>query len=198
MKRAESPLPSPDGASREDTDAPPVITLRAVVLGLLTITAMFYYLTQVVHRIGSGTFVHSQFPMAVIIPFVLWLFLNVVLKRVWPAVALRQGELLTILAMMWVVGTIPQNGWINFWAPILAAPTYFASAENQWAETFFDFMPWNVFPPTDTLLIHGFWFGLPQGAAVPWGGWVGVIFQWLGVSMAMLAFGFCIIVLFQK
>ncbi len=198
MKRAESSLPPSADASKEDYSAPSVITLRAVVLGLLTITVMFYYLTQVVHRIGSGTFVHSQFPMAVIIPFVCWLFLNVVLKRIWPTIALRQGELLTILAMMWVVGTIPQNGWINFWAPILTAPTYFASAENQWADTFFDFIPWSVFPPTDTFLIHGFWFGLPEGAAVPWDGWVGVVFQWLGVSMAMLAFGFCVIVLFQK
>lgn len=199
MKKAESPLHSPAGPSREEAGATaPVITLRAVVLGLLTITAMFYYLTQVVHRIGSGTFVHSQFPMAVIIPFVFWLFLNVVLKRLLPGVALRQGELLTILAMMWVVGTIPQNGWINFWAPILTAPTYFASAENQWTETFFDYLPWSVFPPTDTFLVHGFWFGLPQGAAVPWDGWVGIIFQWLGVSMAMLAFGFCTMVLFQK
>jgi hypothetical protein len=199
VKTADSPPRSPNGGRGDEAvAAPPVITLRAVLLGLLTITAMFYYLTQVVHRIGSGTFVHSQFPMAVIIPFVFWLFLNVGLKRVWPGMALRQGELLTILAMMWVVGTIPQNGWINFWAPILAAPTYFASPENQWADTFFDFIPWNVFPPTDRLLIHGFWFGLPEGTAVPWDGWVGIIFQWLGVSMAMLAFGVCIIVLFQK
>ena len=199
VKEADSPPRSPHGGGAEEAgSAAPIITLRALVLGLVTITAMFYYLTQVVHRIGSGTFVHSQFPMAVIIPFVLWLFLNVVLKRLWPRMALRQGELLTILVMMWVVGTIPQHGWINFWAPILAAPTYFASAENQWADTFFDFLPWSVFPPTDVSVIDGFWFGLPRGAELPWAAWMGVIFQWLGVSMAMLAFGFCTIVLFHR
>ena len=76
---------------------------------------MFYYIAQVGQRMGLGSFVHSQYPMAAFIPFVLWLFLNLVLKRLWPRLALHRGELLTIFAMTWVVGTIPQLGWATYW-----------------------------------------------------------------------------------
>ena len=188
-------LPTTPGESDE---APPVITLRAVLLGLLTIAAMFYYFVQVGQRLNVGSYVHSQFPMAAWIPFVLWLFLNVGLKRIWPRVALRRGELLTIFSMMWVVGTIPQRGWIDFWASILAAPTYFASPENRWAEIFFDYLPWHVFADTSPRVIDPFWFGLPEGMSIPWDGWVGIAFHWAGVSLAMVVFAFCLILLFQR
>ena len=184
--------------SPEESSGAPRITLRAVALGLVTISCMFYYIIHVSQGLRSGWFVHSQFPMAVFTPFVLWLFLNALLKALWPRLALGQGELLTILSMLWVVGTLPQLGWMNYWAAILATPTHFATPENRWAETFFDLLPWHVFPDTSPRVIEPFWFGLIEGKSVPWDGWIGVIGQWLGVSMGMMVFAFCTILLFQR
>ena len=61
------------------------ITWRGVLVGALTIVAWFYYLIIFVGiNLASSTFVLSQYPMVAVIPFVLWLFLNVLLKSIWP------------------------------------------------------------------------------------------------------------------
>lgn len=123
------PAGEPEGG---DDRKPHLITPRALILGVLTIAGMFFYIVNVGQRLQAGWYVHSQFPMAAFTPFVLWLFVNAGLALLWPHRALRQGELLTIFSMVWVVGAIPQLGWINYWAAILATPTHFATAENQW------------------------------------------------------------------
>ena len=176
----------------------PRITLRALFLGALTIGVTFYYAITEVQGHGVGGFVLSQMPILVLVPFFSWLFLNVVLKWVWPALALRRDELLTIFCMLWVVGTVPHIGWSSYWVIVLGIPTYFASAENQWAEIFFDLVPWHLFPESTAWVIDGVWQGLPQGAAIPWEGWMGPIAQWLGVSMGLVVFGFCLVALFQR
>lgn len=183
---------------KDDALSPP-ITLRALILGALTIAAVFYYLiAQAGHGSGAGSYVRSQFPMVAFIPFVLWLFLNLGLKRLWPSLALRQNELLVIFAMLWIVGALPQWGWSDYWIAILASPAYMATAENQWAELFLSYLPWHALPATSPRVIDAFWLGLPQGAPVPWDGWLGPLIQWLAASMAMVIFGFCLVVLFQR
>ena len=168
------------------------------MLGVLTIVAALSYTVYVGQGMRVGSYVHSQFPMAVIMPFVLWICLNVALARLWPKLALSQGELLTIMIMLWIVGTIPQLGWMNYWALTLAAPIYFSSAENQWSTSLLDLIPWHVFPESSSRVIDSFWHGLPDGQPVPWDGWIQPVAQWLGVSMGMVAFGYCLMVLFRR
>ena len=182
--RRQIPLPG-----EEAGEAPPFITLRALVLGVLTIVATFYWM---------DISARANFTIAGFAPFVLWLFVNTGLKRLFPQRALRRGELLTIFSMTWIVGTMPGSGWINDWVTIVSAPSYFATPENQWAETFFDLLPWHVFVPASPQAIGRFWFGAEEGAPVPWLAWLGTIGQWLGVSMGLVVFGFCLFVLFQR
>ena len=176
----------------------PHITLRALVLGALTIAVTFYYAITEIQGRGMGGLVNSQLPIIVYVPFVTWLFLNVVLKRFWPAIALKQGELLTIFCMLWLVGTVPHIGWSTYFAIWLAAPAYFATAENQWAEVLFNDIPWHYMPATTDRVLTGFFQGLPQGASIPWDGWYGAVAHWLVVSIAMVIFGFCLVVLLQR
>ena len=136
--------------------------------------------------------------MVVFMPFVLWLFLNAACGRMWPRLALARGELLTIFTMLWVVGALPQWGWSDYWIAIIGAPFYMATPENQWSDLLFPYLPWRVFPDSSPRVLDTFWMGLPQGAAVPWDGWVGAIIQWLGASLGMVVFGFCLVVLFQR
>ncbi len=174
------------------------ITARALLLGALTIGVTFYYAITEVQMHGVGGFVLSQMPILVVVPFFSWLFLNVAIKWIAPGIALSRDELLTIFCMLWVVGTVPHIGWSSYWVIVLGVPTYFASAENQWAEVFFDLMPWQLFPQSTATVIDGVWQGLPQGADIPWEGWVGPIGQWLGVSMGLVVFGFCLVAVFQR
>ena len=134
----------------------------------------------------------------VLISFVFWLFFNSLLRTFVPRLALRRGELLTIFTTGWVVGTVPLNGWMWDIVAMLPLPTHGAGPENQWVEVLFDMLPWHVFASTEPRVINGYWYGLDQGEMVPWGGWVGAIGQWFGVSMGMMVFGFCIFVLFHR
>ena len=88
--------------------------------------------------------------MAAFLPFVVWLLLNVILKVVWPRLALRRGELLTLFSMTWIAAVIPD--WIWRWSGTMTTPIHYASAENRWAETFFDYLPWQIFPKPATAL----------------------------------------------
>ncbi len=180
-----------------ENDAPR-ITLRALVLGALTIALAFHYAITEIQGLGMGGLVNSQLPIIVLVPFVIWLFLNVALKRLSPRIALRQGELLTIFCMLWLVGTVPHIGWTTYLAIWLAAPAYFATSENQWAEALFNDLPWHVLPATTDRVLTGFFQGLPEGAAIPWEGWYGAIAHWLGVSIAMVIFGFSLVVLLRR
>ena len=59
---------------------------------------------------GSSSLVKSQYPMAMLLPFVLWLFANIGLKTFWPKAALSGTELLVIYSMSWIAGVIPLEG----------------------------------------------------------------------------------------
>jgi hypothetical protein len=182
-----------------DKLSPPMITRRALLLGALTIAAVFYYLIlKVGEGSGSGSYVRSQFPMVAFAPFVVWLFVNVALKCVSPRLALRQSELLTIFAMLWIAGALPQWGWSDYWIAVVAAPAFMASPENQWSDLFLDLIPWQAMPATTPRVLESFWFGLPQGAALPWDAWLPVACGWLGASVAMVMCGLCLVLLFQR
>ena len=180
-------------------EARPRITLRGVLLGVLTIAGLFSYLILFVgHTSGSGSYVRSQFPMVAVMPFVLWLFLNTGLKCLWPSGALSRGELLTIFTMLWVVGVLPQWGWSDYWIAIVSAPSYMATPENNWETLLLPFLPWHVLPETSDRVIETFWMGLPQGASIPWDAWYDVIAVWFAASLAMVVFGLCLIIVFQR
>jgi len=183
----------------DDRLSPPLITRRALLLGALTIAAVFYYLILMVGEgSGSGSYVRSQFPMVAFAPFVIWLFVNVALKSVSPRLALSQSELLTIFSMLWIAGALPQWGWSDYWIAVTAAPAFMATPENQWSDLFLDLIPWQAFPSTSPRVLESFWFGLPQGANLPWDAWLGVAAGWLGASIAMVLCGLCLVLLFQR
>ena len=176
-----------------------VITVRSVLLGALTVIFLSVYTDYVGLKVGAGVLVKSQFTMAAFIPFVFWLFLNLGLTIVLPSVALTGGELLVIFTMTWLVGTIPLSGWISYWAGFVTAPTYFASPENRWTEVIFHRLPWWLFPErSEHEVIRWFYNGLPVGEHIPWSGWISTLYWWFSVSIAMVIFGFCITVIFQK
>jgi hypothetical protein len=188
-----------NAAEKSGSSSSLIITWRGVAWGAVTIVAMFIYLI-IYTGMGAGSegYVQSQYPMMAFIPFVLWLFLNTILAKISPRLALSQGELLTIFAMMWIVGVIPQWGWMEYWVALLATPAYMATPENQWADIFLTYMPWHVFPDSSPRVVESFWLGLSEGAPVPWDGWYAPLTQWFGVSIAMVVFGFSLVVLFQQ
>ena len=174
----------------------PGVTPRSIVLGAATAASLCVWTnyTEFVHH--SAALVMSNLPMSALIPFVFWLFLNVLLKRILPEVALTGTELLVILGMGWVVGTVPAIGWTGYWTGIMTAPVYYASPENGWEDAFFDVLPKHLFP--DPGVVPWFYNGLPQDLGVPWSGWLSPLFWWGSVSLAVVGMGICTTIIFQK
>ena len=91
------------------------ITLRAVVLGTLTAAGLNIYSDYAGMILGSASLVKSQLPIAMLMPFVAWIGVNLILKLVWPRIALSSAELLVIYSMSWIVGTVSASGWTAYW-----------------------------------------------------------------------------------
>ena len=173
------------------------ITLRAVLLGAATAAGLNIYSNYAGMILGSSSLVKAQLPMAVLLPFVGWLCVNLILKCAWPRIALSSSELLVIYSMSWIAGTVSASGWTAYWGGILSSPTFFASPENRWAEVLFDALPWWMLPHGESV-IRPFYYGLPPGASIPWGGWAPALYWWFTVSLALVLAGYCICALFQK
>jgi hypothetical protein len=182
----------------EHKTKPSRITGRSVLFGALTAIALNIYTDHAGLVIGSASLVKSQYPMAMLLPFVLWLFANIGLKTFWPKVALSSTELLVIYSMSWIAGVIPLEGWAAYWTSTMAVPTYYASPENRWTEIIFDILPWWTLPNTSPSVIHPFYDGLSPHANIPWAGWVQPIFWWTAISLAVFTAGLCLCILFQR
>ena len=195
-----SALDTPKISSAENVEVarPDRITLRSVLLGVVTIIALHIYTNHTGLVMGSSALVKSQYPMAMLIPFFLWLFVNIVLKAFFPSATLSGRELLVIYCMSWISSGIALEGWAAYWSTIVSTPTYYASPENQWQEVLFSAIPWWAFTDTDTGVIRPFFDGLSPGMAIPWIGWIKPMFWWGSVSIALFTAGVCLCMLFQR
>ena len=117
------------------------MTRRAILLGALTCALLNIYSDYTGMILGSASLVKAQLPMSMMLSFVAWIGINIVLKLVWPRIALASRELMVIYTMSWIVGTIPASGWTTYWGGIVSAPLYYASPENLWEEHLFDVIP---------------------------------------------------------
>ena len=176
----------------------PLITFWSVILGMVTGVLLNTYTNYTGMVLINSALVKSQLPMATLLPFVGWLFINLGLRIAWPRMALSGKELLVIYSMSWIVGTIPVAGWATYWGGIVSSPAYYASPENRWEEFLFDVMPWWALPQTSEGIIKTFYEGLPPGETIPWLGWAGSLFWWFSVSIALVVAGLCVSVIFQK
>ena len=174
------------------------ITVRSVLLGLATVVALHIYTNHAGLVMGSSALVKSQYPMAMLLPFVLWLFVNIGLKTFFPRAALTGSELLVIYSMSWISSGIALEGWAAYWTTTVTAPTYYASPENQWQDVLFGALPWWALADTAPSVIRPFFDGLAPGEAIPWIGWVKPIFWWGSVSIALVTAGICLCMLFQR
>ena len=135
-------LATPDFNSQPDSQSQKVITLRAVLLGIVTMLISTVYMDY-----HAGNLVKSYLPVAVVIPFLGWVLLNAFLKIFAPRLALEHNEILTIFGMVWVGGNLPAVGWALHSVSAIPAPDFFASPENRIREVVIPLLPqWLCFP----------------------------------------------------
>lgn len=170
------------------------ITFRAVGLGILSIAGVSFYVTHY-----GGGLVKSYLPVAVMIPFLMWVGINLCLKLLLPRYALTRTELLTILSMMWVVGNLPAIGWAQYNVSSIVGTTFFASPENRLSDFAVPFLPQWLFLDASDPGIRQALTGLERGGSIPWLQWLRPQVWWLVGSLPIvMAAYFGSVILFRQ
>ena len=178
----------------------PETEVRKTALILVGITLIFTCIapTFLEFKARSAHMAMSNLPLAVLLPFVWWLLINVLLKRFSPRFSLTTAEMRMMLCALWVGAAFAGYNWVTQWVGSMGAPRYFASPENRWQELIFDHLPWWMYPSNFPGVVERFYLGLADGESVPWGAWMGPVF-WAGsAGLAMTAIGLGLTAIFQR
>ena len=183
----------PSSELAEDSLRWTIVVLSSATLVFACIAATFLEFKS-----RSAHMAMANLPLAVLLPFVAWLLVNAFLKRFMSRLSMTSAELRMVLSMLWVGGSFAGYNWITQWVGAMAAPRYYASPENRWQELIFDYLPWWMFPSNFPGVTEGFFLGLEEGVAVPWGAWIAPIFWAMSAGLAMTAIGLGLTAVFQK
>jgi hypothetical protein len=149
------------------------------------------YTSLIVHSSRAD---HAHLSLAMLIPFVFLLGINLILER--KKRHLTSSELITICSMG-MVAACTQGEWLSGWhLGVITSPTYFATAENRWADLLLQYLPAWVIPGSRTTI--PFYEGLGEGDSIPWFGWLGPFFWWGTFFAAVLLANTCASVILRK
>ena len=171
------------------------MTVRAILIGL-TLVILQTAITPYNDYYLQGTDIAgNHFPLgAVFILIFLTLFVNPILKKVLPRAMLNPKELIVIWVMMVVSSAIPSKGMIGFLLPYLAAPVYFATPENEWAESLHSHFPeWLIV--WDKQAVTNFYEG---ESSVPWILWMKPILVWSAFILLFYCVTICVSIVIRK
>ncbi len=195
---AEAPLHSKDPYVDADV-LPAGVTRRAVVFGAFVsvlVNLLPAYSAYIVH---SSRMVFAHLPMATMVIFTLVAWpLNMVLRRLNPAYALHRGEMVVVFCMGWISAAVPEANFMGLFIGAIAAPYYYASAENRWGDYLLDYLPRWAVPTNNANQMTWFFEGKPPGTAIPWEAWVGPLFWWGTFLIALALVSVSIVAVLRK
>ncbi|MBT5871901.1 MAG: hypothetical protein HOH43_00670 [Candidatus Latescibacteria bacterium] len=176
------------------------LSTRAILVGLALAILVNVWVPYGSFLVHSSRMTMAHLPIAVLIPFFfLLLVVNPVLRISAPSRVLNAGELGLIFAMLFVASLAPGKVLAAYLFGVMATPYYYATTENQWEQTFFDYLP-------DWLLVHNdgnalVWFyeGLPPGVTdIPWEPWLVPLFWWIILFGVIFFMGACVATIMRK
>lgn len=163
-----------------------IFTARAVIVGALLsclLVVMDHWSISIVR--GSHLAIDHMPAGGIFLFLVMTLLVNPLLGgRARRPAAFRPAELLVIYTMLLMTASVSTMGLGAQLLPTLAAPTYYATSENRWAELLLPYLR-PALAPVDLEVTRPFFEGLPAGAAIPWRAWVAPLASW-GLFLAVL------------
>jgi hypothetical protein len=174
------------------------VTSRSIAIGLVTVLIINLWISTTEYVIHASRMQLSFFPLALFSAFLLIVLSNSLWKHISPASALKEGELLTVLAMGFVGTIIPTSGITGFLLGIIGSVYYFATPENQWAHFLHPGLPSWAVPSNDQNQMTWFFEGLPRGNVAPYQAWFGPLFWWILLLIALCTVIFSISVILRR
>ncbi|MCC6442160.1 MAG: hypothetical protein IT210_01750 [Armatimonadetes bacterium] len=160
------------------------LTARAFILGLIgtgLVSLWIHYAELVLGGArGHSALANTSIPVGAFNFLFALVAMNLLLRRLAPALALRQSELLIIYIMMTTATVFSSSGGLHFLIPTLAAAYHFATPENKWAALFHRYIPGWLAPgqkPGDLAALDRFYSGSPT---VTLSAWLMPLAVWIG------------------
>ncbi|MCM8804499.1 MAG: hypothetical protein NC833_04540 [Candidatus Omnitrophica bacterium] len=173
-------------------------TKRSFIFGILLSILIAYidhYSTDVVH---ASYMAIDHMPCGAIFVFFILVFLvNTILKRINKKIAFLPGELLVIYSMMLVSSSVTEMGFGSQILPIISAPTYYSTPENQWDQLIIPYIK-KFLIVTDEKAVKYFYEGLPKGMSIPWKVWILPLLFWLPFIFTLYFVMICIASILRK
>ncbi|MEI6513156.1 MAG: DUF6785 family protein [bacterium] len=118
-----------------------MVTFRAVLLALILmpINALWLVHMETIRYQGHPTTISLFFNVVFI--FVVIIFLNGLLKRIWPRAVLTSGELLCVYIMLTIASALGSYDMIQSLTPVLAHANYYAPQKESWATDILPYIP---------------------------------------------------------
>lgn len=175
-----------------------VFTLRSFITGILLSIFIAVY-DHISADINNGSYLAiDHMPVAAIaLFFFLVLFVNTILKRIKYKLAFRPGELLLVYCMMLVACSVTEMGLGSQILPIISAPTYYATPQNEWLKLIVPHLNKNLIV-TDSNAVTYFFEGLPKGMSIPWTPWIKPLCLWIPFLLVFYFCTICIVVMLRK
>ncbi|RKU13277.1 hypothetical protein C6501_09440 [Candidatus Poribacteria bacterium] len=171
------------------------MTVRALLLGLALVVVQAAITPYNDYYLQGTDIAGNHFPLGAVFTLIfLTLVINPILKSVFPRATLNPAELIVIWVMMGISSAIPSKGMMGFLLPYLAAPVYFATPENEWAETLHPHFPeWLIV--WDKHAVTNFYEG---ESVVPWALWLKPIFVWTVFILLLYCVTICVSIVLRK
>ena len=171
-------------------------TILTGVIFSIILTVMAQYSVNVVH--DSYLAIDHMPAGGIFIFFLLAILINPLLRLLSrDKISFSPTELLVVYTMVLITASVAEMGLGCQLLPILAAPSYYATPQNRWAELILPHIkPWMM--PKDIGVTAPFFEGLPKGVPIPWGAWALPLFSWGAFLMVLYFVTICAVSILRK
>lgn len=171
------------------------MTVRALLIGLVLVILQTAITPYNDYYLQGTDIAGNHFPLGAVFTLIfLTIIINPFFKRLLPRATLKSGELILIWVMMATSAAIPSKGMIGFLLPYLVSPIYFATPENEWAETLHPHFPeWLIV--WDKHAVTSFYEG---ESIVPWAMWIKPLFVWSVFIILLYCVVICVSIIVRK
>ena len=171
------------------------MSMRAILIGLGLVVIQTAITPYNDYYLQGTDIAGNHFPLGAVFTLIFLTFVvNPILKKAFPRAVLNPAELMVVWVMMGVSSAIPSKGMVGYLLPYLAAPVYFATPENEWAETLHRHFPkWLIV--WDERAVTDFYEG---ESLVPWVLWAKPLLVWTVFILLLYALTICVSIVLRK
>ena len=171
------------------------LTVRSLILSIVFIFIGNYWIKYTGLITHSGNFAESVPPIPAVAGLIITVAINPLLRRFVRKLSLSGAEVIVTYNLVTIAISMSSIGMVRYFLPVLTAPFYFATPENEY-DMFNKYLP-DWFVVNDARAIRESYEGSIDGS-VPWGAWLTPLVVWTAFFIVLFWTMLCIMVIFRR